>query len=95
MPKVSADYLAARREHILSAAAARFSRDGFHRTSMQDIIDEAGLSAGAVYRYFRGKDEIIAAISLDAAGAVAAIVRGALETRRPAAEVVAALPSAL
>src|ERR1044072_1008423 len=62
MPKVSDDYLAARRQQILDAAAACFARDGFHRTSMQDIVRESGISAGLVYRYFAGKDDMIAAI---------------------------------
>lgn len=62
MPKVSDAHLAARRRQILDAAAACFARDGFHRTSMQDIVRESGISAGLVYRYFTGKDDIIAAI---------------------------------
>jgi AcrR family transcriptional regulator len=62
MPKVSAEHLAARRQQILDAAAACFARDGFHRTSMQDIVKESGISAGLVYRYFTGKDDVIAAI---------------------------------
>lgn len=62
MPKVSAAHLAARRRQILDAAAACFARDGFHRTSMQDIVRESGISAGLVYRYFTGKDDVIAAI---------------------------------
>ena len=62
MPKVSDAHLAARRAQILAAAAACFARDGFHRTSMQDIVRESGISAGLVYRYFTGKDEMIAAI---------------------------------
>jgi AcrR family transcriptional regulator len=62
MPKVSDDYLAARRQQILDAAATCFARDGFHRTSMQDIVRESGISAGLVYRYFTGKDDIISAI---------------------------------
>ncbi|MEU4238246.1 TetR/AcrR family transcriptional regulator [Actinoplanes sp. NPDC026619] len=62
MPKVSEAHLAARRRQILDAAAACFARDGFHRTSMQDIVRESGISAGLVYRYFAGKDEVIAAI---------------------------------
>ena len=41
MPKVSADYLSARRAHILDAAATRFAEQGFHRSSMQDVINEA------------------------------------------------------
>lgn len=62
MPKVSDAHLAARRRQILDAAAACFARDGFHRTSMQDIVRESGVSAGLVYRYFAGKDDVIAAI---------------------------------
>ena len=62
MPKVSDAHLAARRRQILDAAAACFARDGFHRTSMQDIVRESGISAGLVYRYFEGKDDVIAAI---------------------------------
>lgn len=95
VPKVTAQYLAARREHILSAAAVRFARDGFHRTSIQDVIDEAGLSPGAVYRYFRSKDQIILAISADAMATVEAAVRDALRTDRSVADLIAALPRAL
>ncbi|MET0425336.1 MAG: TetR/AcrR family transcriptional regulator [Actinoplanes sp.] len=62
MPKVSDEHLAARRRQILDAAAACFARDGFHRTSMQDVVRESGVSAGLVYRYFTGKDDMIAAI---------------------------------
>jgi len=62
MPKVSDAHLAARRRQILDAAARCFARDGFHRTSMQDIVRESGISAGLVYRYFAGKDDMIAAI---------------------------------
>jgi AcrR family transcriptional regulator len=59
---VSQEYLAARSRQILDAARRSFVRNGFHATSMQDILREANLSAGAVYRYFKSKDEIIAAI---------------------------------
>jgi AcrR family transcriptional regulator len=62
MPKVSPEYRDARRAHILAAANRCFVRDGFHATSMQDLFAEAGLSAGAVYRYFASKDELIVAI---------------------------------
>lgn len=63
VPRVSEDHLTARREQILTAARACFLRKGLHNTSMQDLIKEAGLSVGAVYRYFKSKDEIIAAIA--------------------------------
>jgi TetR/AcrR family transcriptional regulator, transcriptional repressor of aconitase len=63
MPKVSQQYRDARRDQILSAARRCFLRDGFHATSMQDLFAEAGLSSGAVYRYFPSKDEVIIAIA--------------------------------
>ena len=63
MPRVSDEHLAARRAQILEAARSCFAAEGFHRTSMADILAAAGLSAGAVYRYFRSKEEIVAAIA--------------------------------
>jgi AcrR family transcriptional regulator len=65
MPKVSQQHRDARRDQILSAARRCFLRDGFHATSMQDLFAESGLSAGAVYRYFASKDEVILAIAED------------------------------
>lgn len=63
MPKVTQQYMDARREQILDAARRCFLRDGFHSASMQDLFTEAGLSAGAVYRHFTSKDEMILAIA--------------------------------
>ncbi|MEV4636200.1 TetR/AcrR family transcriptional regulator [Actinoplanes sp. NPDC049548] len=71
MPRVSEDHLTARREQILAAARACFLRNGLHNTSMQDLIQEAGLSVGAVYRYFKSKNDIISAISETVAGSLA------------------------
>ena len=62
MPKVTEEHVAARRRQILAAAQRCFARQGFHRTTMQDIFREADLSPGAVYSYFGSKDELIAAI---------------------------------
>jgi AcrR family transcriptional regulator len=63
MPRVSEAHLAARRQQILDAARNRFLRNGFHATSMQDVIAEAGVSVGAVYRYFKSKNDIVEAIA--------------------------------
>ncbi len=62
MPKVLPEYLELRRQQILDAAAACFSRRGFHQSTMQDICHEAELSPGAVYRYFPSKEAIIEAM---------------------------------
>ena len=50
---------AARREQILDAACACFVRNGFHRTTMQDLAREAAMSAGNVYRYFASKEDLV------------------------------------
>jgi len=63
MPKISDDKRKARELQILDAATVCFARDGFHQTSMEDIVKESGLSPGAIYCYFRGKREIVEAIS--------------------------------
>jgi AcrR family transcriptional regulator len=69
VPRVSDEHLAQRRRQILDAARACFTRNGFHATSMQDVIAEAGLSVGAVYRYFRSKNDIVKAIAEETVGA--------------------------
>ncbi|MPZ27047.1 MAG: TetR family transcriptional regulator [Micromonosporaceae bacterium] len=70
MPRVSDAHREARREQILAAARRCFARNGFHATSMQDVIAEAGLSVGAVYRYFTGKDELRTAVAEENVGAL-------------------------
>ncbi|MGA0597648.1 TetR/AcrR family transcriptional regulator [Enterovirga sp. CN4-39] len=52
-----------RRTRILDAAETCFVRSGFHRTTMQDVAAEAGMSAGNLYRYFPSKDAIVAGLS--------------------------------
>jgi AcrR family transcriptional regulator len=71
MPRVTEEHVDARRRQILSAALRCFARDGFHRTTMQDIFREADLSPGAVYSYFKGKDDLIAAIGMTIVGFIA------------------------
>jgi AcrR family transcriptional regulator len=59
MPKVTEEHRQARRDQILKAALECFAKKGFHKTSMKDIFDKAGLSAGAVYLQFSCKEDII------------------------------------
>ncbi|MFI6869114.1 TetR/AcrR family transcriptional regulator [Nocardia sp. NPDC050406] len=66
MPRVSEEHLERRRQQILDAAQQCFSRKGLHAATMQDVFAEAGLSAGAVYRYFKSKDDIITALTTEA-----------------------------
>lgn len=77
MPRVDDDYLQSRRKQIMDAAVACFAREGFHRTTMQDIVAETGLSAGAIYRYFPAKEDIVAAIAAEHHTREAAVLAGA------------------
>ena len=58
MPKISEEKRQARRDQILAASWRCFSRRGIHSTSMEEIIREANLSSGAVYLYYKSKDEL-------------------------------------
>ena len=52
-----------RKNQILDAALAVFARLGFHEARMDDIVQASGLSKGALYWYFKSKEDIILAIS--------------------------------
>jgi AcrR family transcriptional regulator len=77
MPRVDDAYLQSRRRQIMDAAIACFAREGFHRTTMQDIVAESGLSAGAIYRYFPAKEDIVAAIAAEHHAREAAVLTNA------------------
>jgi AcrR family transcriptional regulator len=61
VPRVSAQHEQEVRERIVRAATRVFSERGFHRATMQDIVRASGLSVGAIYTYFKSKDELILA----------------------------------
>ncbi|NOR89929.1 MAG: TetR family transcriptional regulator [Anaerolineales bacterium] len=51
-----------RRKQILDAAEKVFTQRGFNKARMDDIVAESGLSKGALYWYYKSKDEIILAL---------------------------------
>ncbi len=57
-PDVSED----RKRQITEAAIKVFSRKGIEGARMDDIAEESGLSKGALYWYFKGKEEIVSTI---------------------------------
>jgi AcrR family transcriptional regulator len=63
MPKVTAAYRAARRDEIIDAALRAIIRDGYRSTSMASIIEESGLSAGAIYGHFASKQDLLLAVA--------------------------------
>ncbi len=47
-----------KKEKIMFAAMALFSKKGFAGTSMKDIAIKAGIGKGTTYEYFKGKDQL-------------------------------------
>jgi AcrR family transcriptional regulator len=44
---------------IVEAAAGLFAEQGFDATSVQQIVDRAAVTKGAMYHYFRSKDDLL------------------------------------
>jgi TetR/AcrR family transcriptional regulator, transcriptional repressor of aconitase len=65
VPKITDERREARREQILEAARACLQEYGLEAVSMEMIIARSGLSTGAVYGYFKGKDQIINAVIVE------------------------------
>lgn len=61
MPRVSLEHEQEIRARIAAAALRVFGERGFHRATVQDVVRESGLSVGAIYTYFSGKDELFLA----------------------------------
>lgn len=51
-----------KREAILDAATHVFAQRGFFQAQVADVARAAGVAAGTVYLYFRGKDDVLASI---------------------------------
>ncbi|GAA4391087.1 TetR/AcrR family transcriptional regulator [Tsukamurella soli] len=74
MPRLSSATRDQRRLRILDAARACVDEYGLEAVSMEMIVARTGMSTGAVYRYFAGKEDIIRAAVIDGTtGAIDAI----------------------
>src|SRR3974390_2641846 len=83
MPRITEEHREARRQQILDAARACVLEHGLEAVSMEMIIARSGLSTGAVYRYFKGKDELIAASVAGATAEIGATLTPILQGGQP------------
>src|SRR5690349_25133727 len=51
-----------KRELILRAATKVFAQNGFFQSQVADVARVAGVAAGTVYLYFKGKDDLLVSI---------------------------------
>lgn len=64
MPKggndpIQEQLIAARREQILNAATQVFAEKGFHRATIKDVAQAAGVADGTIYNYFQNKTALL------------------------------------
>jgi len=74
-----------RRDAILAAAASRFRRQGFERTSVREIAQAMGMTSGSIFYHFATKEELLVAIMEEGVRDIMQSVRDGLagETRLP------------
>src|ERR1700689_5425323 len=83
MPRITDERREARRHQVLEAARACLQEHGLEAVSMEMIIARSGLSTGAVYGYFKGKDEIISAAVTEGTAELGAYLVPILSDPRP------------
>jgi len=68
-----------KRDAILRAATKVFAQRGFFQSQVADVARVAGVAAGTVYLYFKGKDDLLVSIFERSMGEVLADGRAAVE----------------
>jgi AcrR family transcriptional regulator len=58
VPRISPEHEQHVRDRIVRAASVVFAEKGYHGATIADVVARSGLSVGAIYTHFRGKDEL-------------------------------------
>jgi TetR/AcrR family fatty acid metabolism transcriptional regulator len=74
-PAASSD----KRDLILRAATKVFAQNGYFQSQVADVARVAGVAAGTVYLYFKGKDDLLVSIFERSMNDVLAEVRAAID----------------
>lgn len=90
-PALTEEEITAFRASVCRAAEKLFARHGFEGVTMRQIAAEVGFSSTAAYRYFKNKDEILAAVRASAFNRFGEVIENATasstDPRRSAREV--------
>ena len=76
----------ARREEILFAAERKFAQNGFFKTSMAEIAEDAQFAMGTVYRFFKSKEDIYISLVEAKVEELLRLLEEATQSRLPAQE---------
>ncbi len=55
-----------RRRQLMDYASARFAENGYHPTSVAEIVEGLGVGKGVFYWYFQSKDDLLLAVLKEA-----------------------------
>lgn len=69
------------RQHIIETAAPLFNKKGYAGTSLSDIIENTGLTKGAIYGHFSNKDDLAVAAVVHNLKTVSAMIFSAAEMK--------------
>ena len=74
-----------RRQQILEAAKHCFVAQGFHQTSMRQILSAANISTGAAYNYFSSKADIVQAFVIEERTDISELIERLTSSKKPLA----------
>jgi TetR/AcrR family transcriptional regulator len=72
---------AQKRDRVLASAKRAFAHHGFAGTNVNLVAQEAGISVGSLYQYFRTKEDIFLALVEHSQGIIAGTIDGILASR--------------
>ena len=75
-----------RRSQILEAALRCFAHQGYHQTTMDDLVEKSGLSKGTLYWYYESKKEIFLSVMENWLGGWGKSLRESFSPQDPPAE---------
>ena len=78
MPRISD-----KRERLISAADALIHRQGFYRTTLAHIAEEAKVPLGNVYYYFKTKEDICKAVIAERKQELSSMLKNCCRRREP------------
>ena len=79
MPKVVPEYKEEAKSKIVEAARVVFAKKGYHDATMDDVAKEVGVSKGALYSYFKSKEDILKEIYLQSHQTLRTIINSACQ----------------
>ncbi len=74
------------RDEILKAAAERFARYGYYKTTIEDIASDLNKVKSALYYYFKNKEELFNAVMDNELDKLSASIRAGIDQSKPPKE---------